>query len=140
MLFRSPTRLRRIQDNEVRVEAGEDALTVPELLNAIRDAIWFDAAEAGGGVYTDREPMFSSIQRNLQREHLNRLIGLACGMRWPNASGATIATLARQQLRDINERISEYAENDLDNYTRAHLNDSRERIARALEAAYFRVD
>ena len=61
-------------------------------------------------------------------------------MRWPNASGATIATLARQQLRDINERISEYAENVLDDYTLAHLNDARERIARALEAAYFRVD
>ncbi len=136
----NPTKLRRIQDNEIRVEAGADALTVPELLNAIRDAIWLDPTEPGRGGYTDRSPMFSNIQRNLQREHLNRLISLARGMRWPNASGATIATLARQQLRDIDERISEYAENDLDDYTLAHLNDSRERIARALEAAYFRMD
>jgi hypothetical protein len=84
--------------------------------------------------------MFSTLARNLQREHLNRLIDLARGMRWPNASGATIATLARQQLRDIRDRISEYSQLELDDYTRAHLADSSERIDRALEAAYIRVD
>ena len=139
----NPTRLRRIQDNELRVPAGEDALTVPELLNGIREAIWDEPGQPGmptGARYTDRNPMFSSIQRNLQREHLNRLIVLARGMRWPNASAATIATLARQQLREIRAGISKYAESDLDDYTTAHLNDSTERIDRALEAAYFRVD
>ena len=90
--------------------------TVPDLLNAIRDAIWLDATEPGPGGYTNRSPMFSTIPRNLQREHLDRLIDLARGM------------------------LSEYAENGLDDYTRAHVNDSRERIARAMEAAYFRVD
>jgi hypothetical protein len=84
--------------------------------------------------------MFSTLARNLQREHLNRLIDLARGMQWPNASGATIATLARQQLRDIRDRISEYSQLELDDYTRAHLADSGERIDRALEAAYIRVD
>lgn len=131
---------RGVKDNELRVAAGDDALTIPELLNGIREAIWLEPGTPAGAHYTDRDPMFSSIQRNLQREHLNRLIGLARGMRWPNASGATIATLARQQLREIRQSISEYAGNDLDDYTEAHLDDSAERIDRALEAAYLRVD
>jgi hypothetical protein len=139
-MLMNPTRLRRIQDNELRTDEGEDTLTVPEVLNALRDTIWVDASALDGGPYTNRDPMFSTLTRNLQREHLNRLIDLARGMRWPNASGATIATLARQQLRDIRDRISEYSQLELDDYTRAHLADSGERIDRALEAAYIRVD
>jgi len=139
-MLMNPTRLRRILDNELRVPQPDDALTVPEVLNGIRAAIWDEPAEPAGDRYTDRNPMYSTLQRNLQREHLNRLIALARGMRWPNASGATIATLARQQLREINGRIAKYTVAELDAYTRAHLNDSRERIDRALEAAYIRID
>jgi hypothetical protein len=140
-LLMNPTRLRRIQDNELRVAASEDALTIPEVFNALRDAIWAEAESLNrGGAFTDRDPMFSTLARNLQREHLDRLIDLARGMRWPNASAATIATLARQQLRDVRARIDTYGELDPDDYTRAHLADSRERIDRALEAAYLRVD
>ena len=99
----NPTRLRRIQDNELRVPAEEDALTVPEVMTAVRQAIW---AEPERRAYTERQPMFSTLQRNCQREHLDRLIALSRGMSWPNASGATITTLARQQLRDILAQIS----------------------------------
>jgi len=42
--------------------------------------------------------------------------------------------------RDIRDRISQYAQLELDDYTRAHLVDSGERIDRALKAAYIRVD
>ncbi len=136
----NPTRLRRIQDNELRVDQGEDTLTVPEVLNALRDTIWVEPSLDRSGPSTNRDPMFSTLTRNLQREHLDRLIDLARGMRWPNASGATIATLARQQLRDIRDRISRYLELEPDDYTRAHLVDAAERIDRALEAAYIRVD
>jgi hypothetical protein len=105
-MLMNPTRLRRIQDNELRVDPGEDTLTLPEVLNALRDTIWVETSELDhGGPYTNPDPMFSTLARHLQREHLNRLIDLARGMRWPNASGATIATLARQQLRDIRETV-----------------------------------
>jgi hypothetical protein len=40
----------------------------------------------------------------------------------------------------IRDRISAYSRLELDDYTRAHLADSAERIDRALEAAYIRVD
>ena len=136
----NPTRLRRIQDNELRVPAGEDALTVPEVLEALQETIWAKPASPRGARYTNRNPMYSTLQRNAQREHLDRLIDLARGMWWPNASGATIATLARQQLREIRRRIDAVSKAEMDDYTKAHLVDARERIDRALEAAYIRVD
>ncbi len=137
-LLLNPTRLRRILDNEVRTPAGADALTVPEVLNALQAAVWSAPERARG--YTARNPMFSGIRRNLQREHLDRLIDLARGMRWPNASGATITTLAREQLREVRKRIEGYGSVNSDDYTRAHLNDAKDRIDQALEAAYFRTD
>ncbi|HRQ71825.1 MAG TPA: zinc-dependent metalloprotease [Phycisphaerales bacterium] len=137
-MLMNPTRLRRILDNELRTASGEDALTVPEVLRAIRNEVWSPLANPPRGA-TARNPYISSLRRNLQREHLDRLIDLATGMNWPNASGKTLATLARQELRDIRAAIGDRPEaQGIDPYSKAHLADSRERIDRALEAGYLR--
>jgi len=134
----NPVRLRRVQDNEMRTPAGEDALTVPEVLDTVREAVWsMDDDRAGG--FTNREPMISSLRRNLQSEHVRRLVDLATGMRWPGASGHDLRALARDQLRAIDtdaERAQGVA--GIDAYSRAHLADVRERIAKALDASYVR--
>ena len=135
----NPMRLRRIMDNEVRVPAGEDALTVPEVLATLRDAIWVEG-DAPSGRYTARNPMISPFDRNLQREHVDRLISLATGRSWGGASGRTMASLARQELRDIRSWINEASSVEMDAYSRAHLTDAKERIDRALDAAYIRRD
>lgn len=133
----NPMRLRRIMDNEVRTPAGEDALTVPELLTRVREAVWIKP-DVTSGRYTAREPMISAFERNLQREHLDRLISLSTGRSWGSASGRTLTTLARQELREIRSWINETSTVEMDPYSRAHLADSKERIDRALEAAYIR--
>lgn len=133
----NPTRLRRILDNEQRTPAGEDALTVPEVLEHARDAIWSYDSDKGG--YTARNPMLSSVARNLQREHVNRLIDLATGMRWPGASAATIQTLARQELRAVRASIDAMLKRNPDAYSKAHLSDAAERIDKALDASYIRA-
>jgi hypothetical protein len=137
----NPTRLRRVLDNEARVAQGDDALTVPEMLSTIRDAAWseLDGANARGR-FTAREPMISTTRRNLQREHINRLIDLSRGYGWGGASGQVIATLAREELRELKSMIDGADAARVDPYTRAHLADASERISRALEAAYLRVD
>lgn len=135
----NPMRLRRIMDNEVRTPAGEDALTVPEVLGTLRDAIWTEGDSAAGR-YTARNPMISPFDRNLQREHVDRLISLATGRSWGSASGRTMASLARQELREIRSWINDASSVEMDSYSRAHLADSKERIDRALEAAYIRRD
>ncbi len=134
----NPTRLRRVLDNEQRTASGEDALTVPEILEHVRESVWI--SDDSRQNYSVREPMVSSIARNLQREHLDRLIDLATGLRWPGASGATISSLARQELREIQGTVEAMQKRSPDSYTSAHLADAGERIAKALDAGYIRRD
>lgn len=142
----NPTTLGRILDNEMRTPEGQDALTVPEVFTVVREQVWASLKPAGANgtartSFTAREPMISSLQRNLQRAHLDRLISLATGAGWPNASANAVTTLARLELREIGGRIDRTLElNGLDPYSAAHLTDARERITRALDAAYIRRD
>jgi hypothetical protein len=139
-MLMNPTRLRRVQDNELRTDEGADALTVPELLAVVREAVWA-SVKRSDRKFTNRDPMISSIERNCQDEHLSRLVDLATGMSWPGASGHDLQALARQELRLIGEQIKDSAsDRALDAYSGAHLADVVERITRSLEAAYLRND
>lgn len=135
----NPQRLGWIMDNELRTPADQDALTVPEIFDALRESIW-DLPDIDG-TYTNRAPLVGQLDRNLQMEHLSRLIDLATGMRWPGASGHTIQALARQELQTIRAQTTLYAKaKGIDAYSAAHLRDADERIMRALEASYNRRD
>lgn len=137
----NPTRLRRVMDNEFRVGAGQDALTVPELMRDVRAEVW-NGLDAPRGSFTERSPFISSFKRNLQREHLTRVIDLANGrVRLPGATGASIPSLARQELRDVQALVvAAVARGDLDTYSKAHLIDCVERIDLALKAQFLRQD
>jgi hypothetical protein len=133
----NPQRLSWVMDNELRTPAGEDALTVPEIFKAVREKVW-DLPDPAG-TYTNRTPLVGQLERNLQMEHLTRMISLATGMRWPGASGRTIQALARQELADLQAKVLIYSKaSGIDDYSSAHLRDANERITRALEAAYLR--
>ncbi|MEM1185535.1 MAG: zinc-dependent metalloprotease [Planctomycetota bacterium] len=135
----NPTRLRRVLDNEVRVPADEDALTVPELLETIRTEAWSEL-ESPRGRFTAREPMISTTRRNLQREHVSRLIDLTRGYGWGSASGQVIRQLARHELREMKDAIEGANGRSLDPYTSAHFADCIERIEKALDANFLQVD
>ncbi len=135
----NPQRLTRVMDNELRTPEGEDALTVPEIFEAVRDQVW--SIDNSAREFSNQSPLIGQLERNLQMEHLSRMIDLATGMRWPGASGRTIQALARQELIAIKSIIEPYAgESGIDSYSSAHLRDINERIDRALEASYFRND
>lgn len=133
----NPVRLRRVQDNELRTDAGDDALTVPEVLHTVRAAIWAPL-DASGGRHTNRDPMISSFERHCQSEHLRRLVDLARGMSWSGAAGRDLSALARAELRTLQSAIEAVDHGSLDDYSRAHLDDCAERILRALTAEYER--
>ncbi|MEZ6235539.1 MAG: zinc-dependent metalloprotease [Phycisphaerales bacterium] len=137
----NPMRIGRVLDNQVRTPAGEDALSVPELLGAVRESIWseLDAPEFGAGA-SDRQPAISSMRRHLQGEHVRRLIELGTGLRWPGSAAGTIQSLARAELRTLLATVERASQRRLDTATLAHLADMRERITRALDAAYIRRD
>lgn len=137
-MLMNPDVLQRVYDNELRVAADQDALTLPELFETIRESIWADVAKAPGDKPTDRKPWLSSLRRNLQRVHLDRLIDLKLSSGGFSAAEKPISNLATTQLRKIHASIEkalkEYS--GLDAYSSAHLEDSKLRIEKALDAEY----
>lgn len=135
----NPTTLKRVYDNEFRVPADQDALTLPEMLDRITATVWSELDEKAKGEYTDRKPLISSFRRNLQREHLERLIDLTLPGSGSSAANRAISMLAGQELRNLAATIEE-AQNVSgdrhDAYTRAHLTQARVRIEKALDADY----
>ena len=134
----NPTTLGRIYDNEFRVPSDQDALTLPEVLDTVDKAVWssLDKAEAGKK-YTARQPLISSFQRNLQREYLDRLMGLTNGKTSTSPAQKPVSDLASLKLTEVKNKL-EVAMNKegLDAYTKAHLSESAKRITKALEARY----
>ena len=135
----NPTTLRRVYDNELRLPEDEDALTLPELLATIDTAIWTELEKDCPADRNDRQPMISSLRRNLQGEHLQRLIDLILETAKSNGAAKPISNLARMNLRSLSDRIAASIEKCgkmMDAYTQAHLSESKQRIDRALDAGY----
>ncbi len=135
----NPTTLRRVYDNEIRLPEDQDALTLPELLNTVNEAVWAEIDKECPDDRNDRKPMISSLRRNLQREHMQRLLDLVLKTSDDTAAYKPISNLARMQLRTLSERIGKSLKkcgDKMDAYTMAHLSESKERIDRALEAGY----
>lgn len=137
-MLMNPQTLQRVFDLELYVPADQDALTVAELMNTVRDAAWSELGNDPSRQYTERQPMVSSFRRNLQREHLARLIDLSMGTSTLNAASMPVKTLAVAQLRDLQQKIDARMKNasKLDAYTAAHFGEVRTRIEKALDAAY----
>jgi len=134
----NPQTLNRVYDNEFRAMEGEDVLTVPEVLTTVRDTVWTELDGGPQGSYSARSPYITSLRRNAQREHLNRLIDLSM----PSGSGfytAPVSNLSRMQLRELKGTIDSAMRrkgSDLDPYSRAHLAEASSLIDRALNAQY----
>lgn len=134
----NPGTLQRVYDLELYSPADQDVLTLAEVMNTIRDAVWSELDTEASQKFTDRKPMISSLRRNLQREHVERLIDLSMNPSGFSAVDMPVRTLAVAQLRDLHGRIEKRMGNagQLDSYTSAHLGEIAVRIEKALDAAY----
>ena len=130
----SPSRLRMVYDNEFVVPADEDAFTMAEIFGTLTDSIYEDLY-IGDGEWTTRNPMISSLDRNLQAEMTDRLIGLSTGR---VRMFRPVRTLALYHARKLHSQLSKIIKknNNVDIYSRAHLKDMHERLGKALEAVY----
>lgn len=140
-LLMNPYTLQRVYDNEFFTPAGSDALTLPELLNTVYGGVWGEIAEPPAKKATAREPMISSLRRNLQREHVQRLIDLSIpGTSSVGPAERSISTLATAQLRKIHSEIQGLLKGQgadrIDAYSSAHLEEVALRIGKALDAQY----
>ncbi len=135
----NPTTLRRVYDNEMRLPVDQDTLTLPELLSVVGDAVWTELEGDCPEGRNNRQPMISSLRRNLQREHMQRLVDLILESRNDTAAFNAISNLARMELRTLSKQVSASIErcgDKMDAYSKAHLAETVERIDRALEAGY----
>ncbi len=140
-LVMNPYTLQRVYDNEFFTPPGTDALTLPELLTTVYNGVWGEIAEPPASKTSAREPMISSLRRNLQREHVQRLIDLSIpGSSSVGPAERSISTLATAQLRTIQSEIEGLVKGQgadrIDPYTSAHLGEVALRISKALDAQY----
>ena len=132
------TTLRRVYDNEFRTPADKDAFTLPELLDTVTAEIWSELDGEVGEKYSTRSPMISSLRRNLQHEHLERLIDLTLPGSGSTAAYKAISNLSVMELTELKGDIDALLEKakKLDPYTNAHLTEASTRIEKALDAEY----
>jgi hypothetical protein len=138
-LMMNPTTLNRVLDNEFATPSGEDALTVPDVMFGITEAAWSELEERPAKSHTAREPFVSSLRRNLQREHLERLVDLSLPNPGFGASGTAVSNLSVHMLRDLHGKLDEVlqkSKSKLDPYSLAHFSEAKVRIEKALDAQY----
>ena len=136
----NPTTLSRVYDNEFIVAPDEDALTLHEVVTTVTDAVWEELDGDMTKRYTVRDPMISSMRRNLQSEHVDRLIDLTMPGGMFGAAARPISNLSRMALKDlhaqVNEMLDDASANRLDPYTRAHLLEVSAKVEKALDAQF----
>ncbi len=141
----SSDRLVRMLDNELKTPSGE-ALTLPELFTTLQAGIWTE-------LWQDQQPVkLTSLRRALQRQHMNLLVNmvlrtnaLETARTFPDfivavrtdAVPEDARSLAWYNLRELRDRISSTLNRqreEMDLATKAHLQESLDRIAKALDA------
>jgi len=139
-MIMNPTTLNRVYNNEYRIDPEEDALTVPDILYSISDEIWSELDEKDPtDDYASRRPMINSLRRNLQREHLQRLIDLTMPNDGFGPAAMPVSNLSMLKLRELDEQIDDVlreGRRSIDPYTKAHLTEAQVRIEKALEAQF----
>ena len=130
----NPGTLGRVFDNELRKPVDQDTVTLPEVFRTVTGAVYRDLTPPAPGEkgFTNRTPALSSVRRDLQSIATDRLISLALSD--SPSMPRPIRTLAMMHINELGAKLTEILKSDLklDDYTKAHLLDLKERIERAL--------
>lgn len=118
----SGDRLTRIKDIELKSKPGE-ALTLPEVFNTLQMGIWTEVLQPKGKLE------ISSLRRGLQRQYVNFLTAMV--LRKVDVP-EDARTLAWYKLKQLDHQLKRVRSDD--EYTKAHLLETRDRIEKALNA------
>jgi len=124
----SPVVARRVLVNE-ELTGRRDAFTLAELYATLQDAIWTEARHGTEA---------SVLRRNLQREHLRRVVAGLLG----SSAGfpADARTLMKEDARRLHGwLVAAAAKPGLSAATRAHYADAADSLAVALKAPLYRT-
>ncbi|KAB8315742.1 zinc-dependent metalloprotease [Tolypothrix campylonemoides VB511288] len=119
----SSDRLSRLKDIELKTQPNQ-SLSLPELYDTLQSSIWAEVLKPNG------KPMvISSLRRGLQRQYVDLLTRMVLRKeRVPEDA----RTLAWYKLKQLNEKLDGVSSND--EYTKAHLLETRDRISKVLNA------
>lgn len=123
----SGNRLNRLGDIELKSQPGQ-ALTLPELFDTLQTGIWTEVLQPSGKLQ-----QISSLRRALQREYLKIAVGMVLRTEKVPEDARTLAWYKLGQLRHALDKTLSHS-NKLDEYTLAHLEETRDRINKALSA------
>jgi hypothetical protein len=119
----SGDRLSRLKDIELK-SRPDQALTLPELFNTLQNDIWTEVLKPN-----DKPVVISSLRRGLQRRYIDKLTQMVLRKeRVPEDA----RTLAWYKLKQLNEKLDGLSSSD--EYTKAHLQETRDRINKVLNA------
>ncbi len=121
-----PARLARILDAELKY-GSDSVVTIPELFLALTESIWSE-------VWSGTARNVTAGRRDLQRAYVALFTELV--VKPPSNLPADARSVARHRLADLERRIGERLDSPdgLDAYTVPHLEESRARIRKALDA------
>ncbi|HEX5076810.1 MAG TPA: zinc-dependent metalloprotease [Gemmatimonadaceae bacterium] len=121
-----PFRLAMIRDGETRYGAA-NMVTIPELFTTLTRAVWSEVWMAGSVSNAD------AVRRDLQRAYLDQMTALV--VKPAPRTPADARAVARRTLRDLDRRLAAAAgSGTLNAYMSAHVEESRARIRKALDA------
>ncbi len=136
----NPTVLGRVYDNEFRIPADQDMITLPEVISTVSGEIWSELEAKPSRSFTARQPMVSSLRRNLQRELLDRLIDLSLPDSFTGSASKAISNLSIYQLRQMKDKLEILTTGGgasrIDPYTLAHFTEAKTKITKALDSMY----
>jgi hypothetical protein len=119
----SNDRLSRLKDIELKTPPDQ-ALTLPELFDTLQQGIWTEVLKPD-----DKDLTISSLRRGLQRQYVDMLSDMVLRKQQVPEDART---LAWYKLRLLNDELEQAKSND--EYTKAHLLETRDRIKKVLNA------
>lgn len=123
----SGTRLARLRDAELRTRADQ-VLTIPELINTLQTDIWREVYQG------DRSLKLSSLRRGLQRQYLNQLTAMVLRQSSVPEDARSVAWYELKQLRAAIDQAIRRRSGEMDVYTKAHLEETRDRLTKVLNS------
>jgi len=138
--------LQRVLDIELQAVKDQKVLTLPQIFDSLTDSIW---SEVPANADKNAKVSISTIRRNLQRAHMQKLTAIVLG---PQSGGGSLMqllggssgtapadarSLARLHLKNLNTRLTVAINSKkvtMDAYTTAHLQEIQQQIEKVLDA------
>ncbi|MGE0711580.1 MAG: zinc-dependent metalloprotease [Planctomycetota bacterium] len=142
-MLTNPQTMARLLDTEAKVDKGAALLTVPEVFTTLSETIFAKLLDPTqlSGKGTVEAPLVPTLQRNLQRHYVGRLIDMVLeGEGGPTPAAAR--QVARLEVKLVKNALEACLAQELpdhyvlDPYTRGHLEEIVGRLEQALKASY----